>query len=44
MSIFDSAIVRQADIYSYSDTVTFTAGEFNLAFKVDDDDDNDAFE
>ena len=43
MSIFDSSIVRQADIYSYSVIVTVTAGEFILAFKVDDDDDDDAF-
>ena len=40
MSIFDSSIVRQADIYSYSVIVTVTAGEL---FKVDDDDDDDAF-
>ena len=38
MSIFDSSIVRQTDIYSYSVIVTVTAGEFNLAFEVDDDD------
>jgi hypothetical protein len=37
MSIFDSFIVRQADIYSYSVTVTVTAEGFILAFKVDDD-------
>jgi hypothetical protein len=43
MSIFDSFIVRQADIYLYSVTVTITAEGFILAFKVDDDDD-DAFE
>ena len=42
MSIFDSSIVRQADIYSYSVIVTVTAGELTLAFEVDDDDD-DAF-
>jgi len=42
MSIFDSSIVRQADIYSNKVTVTVTAGEFNLAFEVDDNDD-DAF-
>jgi hypothetical protein len=42
MSIFDSLIVRQADIYSYSGTVTVTVEGFLLAFKVDDDD--DAFE
>ncbi len=42
MSIFDSFIVRQADIYSYS--VTVTVGLI-LAFEVDDDDDDDdAFE
>jgi hypothetical protein len=39
MSIFNSYIVRQADIYSYSVTVTVTAGRFILAFEVDDDDD-----
>ena len=43
MSIFDSSIVRQADIYTYSVIVTVTAGGFILAFKVDDDDDDDAF-
>ena len=44
MSIFDSFIVRQADIYSYSVTITFTAGELTTAaFEVDDDDDDDAF-
>jgi hypothetical protein len=37
MNLFDSPIVRQADMYSYS--VTNTAGEFNLAIEVDDDDD-----
>ena len=42
MIIFDSFIVRQADIYSYLVTVTVTAEGFILAFKVDDDD--DAFE
>jgi len=42
MSIFDSFIVRQADIYSCSVTDTVTAGEFIIAFEVDDDD--DAFE
>ena len=41
MSIFDSFIVRQADIYSYSVIVTVTAEGFILAFKVDDDDNND---
>jgi hypothetical protein len=42
MSIFDSFIVRQVDIYSYS--VTVTAGEFFLAKKLqnDDDDEDDA--
>ena len=39
MSIIDSYIVRQADIYSYSVTVTVTAGRFIVAFEVDDDDD-----
>ena len=43
ISIFDSSIVRQADIHSYSVTVTFTAGRLTIAFKVTDDDD-DAFE
>ena len=38
MSIIDSYIVRQADIYSYSVTVTVTAGRFIVAFEVDDDD------
>jgi hypothetical protein len=42
MSIFDSSIVRQANIYSYSVTLTVTAGGLILAFEVDDDD-NDAF-
>ncbi len=42
MSIFDSFIVTQADIYSYSVTVTVSAEGFILAFEVDDD--NDAFE
>ncbi len=42
-SIFVSFIVRQADIYSYSVTVTFTAGGLSTAFELDDDDD-DAFE
>ena len=42
MSIVVSFIDRQGDIYSYSVIVTVTAREFNLAFKVDDDD--DAFE
>ena len=37
MSIFDSYIVRQADIYSYSVTVTVTAGRFIVAFDVYDD-------
>jgi hypothetical protein len=37
MSIFDSFIVTQADIYSYSVTVTITAEGLILAFKVDDD-------
>ena len=40
MSIFDSSIVRQADIYSYSITIIVTAGGFILAFEVDDDDDD----
>ncbi len=39
MSIFDSSIVRQAYIYSYSVSVTSTAGRFIVAFEVDDDDD-----
>jgi hypothetical protein len=39
MSIFDSYIVRQTDIYSYS--VTVTAGGFFLAKKLQN---NDAFE
>jgi len=38
MSIFNSFIVRQADIFSYSVTVTVTAGGLILAFEVDDDD------
>ena len=44
MSIFDSFIVRQADIYSYSVTVTVTvtAGGFFFAKKLQNDD--DAFE
>ena len=38
MSIFDSSIVRQADVYSYSVTVTFTAeGLTTAAFELDDD-------
>ncbi len=41
MSKIDSSIVRQADIYSYSVTVTVTGGGLILAFEVDDD---DAFE
>jgi hypothetical protein len=41
MSIFVSSIVRQADIYSYSVTVTFTAGGLTTAFVMDDDDDDD---
>ena len=46
MSIFNSSIVRQADIYSYSVTVTVTAGGFFLAKKLqnDDDDDDETFE
>jgi len=43
MSIIDSYIVRQADIYSYSVTVTVTAGRFFLAKKLQNDDDDDAF-
>ena len=44
MSIFDSSIVRQADVYSYSVTVTFTAEGLTTAFELDDDDnDDDAF-
>ena len=38
MIIFDSSIVRQADIYSYSVTVTVSAGGLIFAFEVDDDD------
>jgi hypothetical protein len=41
MSIFNSFIVRQADIYSYSVIVTVTAGEFFLAKKLQNDDDDD---
>ena len=41
MSIFNSSIVRQADIYSHSVIVTVTAGGLTLAFEVDDDDDDD---
>jgi hypothetical protein len=44
MSIFDSSIVRQADIYSYSVTVTVSAGEFFFAIKLQNDDDGDALE
>jgi len=39
MSIFDRFIVRQADIYSYSVTVTVTAEGFFLAKKLQNDDD-----
>jgi len=42
MSIFNSFIVTQTDIYSYSVTVTVSAGGLTSAFEVDDDD--DAFE
>ncbi len=42
MSIFESSIVIQADIYSYSVTDTVTGGGLILAFEVDDNDD-DAF-
>ncbi len=41
MSIFDSFIVRQADIYSYSVTVTVTDGGFFLAKKLQNNDDDD---
>ena len=41
MSIFDSFIDRQGDIYSYSVTVTVTAGGFFLAKKLQNDDDDD---
>ncbi len=41
MSTFNSFIITQADIYSYSVNVTITAEGLILAFKVDDD---DAFE
>ncbi len=37
--IFDSSIVRQADIHSYSVTIIITAGKFILELEVDDDDD-----
>jgi hypothetical protein len=44
MSIFDSSIVRQADIYSYSVTLTVTAGGLFLKkLQNDDDDDDDAY-
>ncbi len=43
MSIFVSFIVRQADIYSYSVIVTFTAGGLTTAAFEMDDDDDDAF-
>ena len=42
MSIFDSSIVRQADIYSYSVIVTLAVGGLTTAaFELDDDDDDD---
>ena len=43
MSIFNSSIVRQVDIYSYSVTITVTAGGLTTVFEMDDDD-GDAFE
>jgi hypothetical protein len=43
MSIFDSFIVRQADIYSYLVTLTVTAGGFFLKKLQNDDNDDDAY-
>ncbi len=44
MSIFDSSIVRQADIYSYSVTVTVTDGGLIFAFEEDDDGNDETYE